>query len=555
MTQDSLLSLLPIFIVLSILCLAWIQARRHARHAPAVFSAPDGAPFPEYTGPLAFFRRHYNGDYSLPRSYWVNSFLVSLFAPLLGLTLLPWLGQNFPARYGALGFLVLTALGILAWCWATAGTWASAGKHVRRGGASGWAIVAKVVMVLGVLKTVGDVARLSPTFKETFQVAIGEQLGPVTKLELRADGKSLLMSGGINDGSAAQLEAALSANPGVSTVVLSSGGGWIREGEMLAEVIRKRGLNTYVEGYCASACTIAFLAGKERAAAPLARIGFHASRGVGSIALKATPAETSRLRAIYREAGLPETFITTALDTPSSTMWHPTRELLRSSGVVTRDSMGGETAAMSTATRTREGLAAELKKAELFALMAERYPKDFDVMLEAAWGQVRKGATDAAVMTAARQPLMNSLPRYLARGSDDALVAYQKLIQEEIEALRDRDVSACVEMAFPSGQPMKVVGNLPRELVVREVALITKVLRESGPGLNAKPDQQGAGRVAVRAASGMSKDEIAIFSNELVRNRSSPSQVCQVAIKFFEGLNAIPLAERGPALRLLYGAD
>ena len=38
---------------------------------------------PEYAGPLAFFKRHYNGDYSLGRSYWVNNTLVAWFAPLL----------------------------------------------------------------------------------------------------------------------------------------------------------------------------------------------------------------------------------------------------------------------------------------------------------------------------------------------------------------------------------------------------------------------------------------------------------------------------------------
>ena len=316
MGTESWLSFLPLLLVLLIVSVIWAKVRRDARNAPPIMVAPGGAPIPEYKGALAFFRRHYNGDYSLARSYWVNTFLVSLFAPVLGLMLLPWLSENFPARYGSAGFLFITGLGIVAWFWAVSGTWASANKHVQRGGKSGWVTAAKFMIVMGVLKTFGDVGNLMPALQEHMRVATGTQLGPSTKLEVRADGRSILLSGGINDGSAEQLEKALQMAPAVTTVVFSSEGGWIREGQMLAEVIRKRALNTYVEGYCASACTIAFLSGKERAAAPSAKIGFHASRSVGSMASNPSSAETAQLRAIYQSAGLPDTFIRQVADTP-----------------------------------------------------------------------------------------------------------------------------------------------------------------------------------------------------------------------------------------------
>ena len=67
-----------------------------------------------YSGPFAFFKRHFNGDYSLGRSYWINTFLISMIAPLLGILMLPWLGENFPARYSSAGVLLITALGIVA---------------------------------------------------------------------------------------------------------------------------------------------------------------------------------------------------------------------------------------------------------------------------------------------------------------------------------------------------------------------------------------------------------------------------------------------------------
>jgi hypothetical protein len=61
-----------------------------------------------YSGPLWFFRKHLNGDYSLGRSYWVHTVPIQLFTHLLAILLLPWLGKNFPARYGSAGLLLLT---------------------------------------------------------------------------------------------------------------------------------------------------------------------------------------------------------------------------------------------------------------------------------------------------------------------------------------------------------------------------------------------------------------------------------------------------------------
>lgn len=555
MGTESWLGFLPLVLVLLIAGLIWAKVRRDARNALPIPVAPGGAPIPEYTGPLAFFRRHYNGDYSLARSYWVNTFLVSQFAPVLGLMLLRWLSENFPARYGSAGFLFITSLGIAAWFWAVSGTWASANKHVQRGGNSGWATAAKFMIVMAVLKTFGDVGNLMPALQEHMRVATGAQLGPSTRLEVRADGRSILLAGGINDGSAEQLEKALQMAPAVTTVVFSSEGGWIREGQMLADVIRERGLSTYVEGYCASACTIAFLAGRERAAAPSAKIGFHASRSVGGMASRPSSEETAQLRAIYRSAGLPDVFIRQVADTPYEKMWYPSHAELLAAGVLTRKSMGGETAAMSTAVRSKEALVAGFKKIDMYALLAERSPQDFDRVIEAAWGKLQNGATDAEVTTAARAQLTAVLPRFLPLASDETLVAYQALMQEQLEALRERDVKACVEMAFPSGQPMNVVGNLPPELQKRELALMTKMLREADAARGIKPSQQAVERVAQRATVSMTQEQLLVFSDEAARRRSPHALTCNAAIAFFAGLNAIPAPERGRALRVLYAGN
>lgn len=508
-----------------------------------------------YRGPWGFFRRHYNGDYSLGRSYWVHLILIPGVVSVAGLGLGGWLSEDLPARYGSAAVLAMLALGIVIWFWAVVGTWASADKHVQRGGRAGWATAAKVMMVLGILRTLVDLVGLMPVLHEHLEVAMGSQLGPETRLELRADGRSILLSGGINDGSAGQLGRALDMAPAVTTVVLSSNGGWIREGKLLAAVIRRHGLDTYVEGSCDSACTIAFLAGLDRAAAPTARLGFHASRSVGSATVRPTAAETAELRTLYREAGLPEAFITRALDTSHADMWYPPHDTLFEAGVLSRRSLGGETAAMSTLVRSRDALVSGFLEQEMYRVLAERFPGDFDRLVEVAWTQMQQGATDAQVIAAARAELMEMLAPLMPLADDATLVAYQSLMQEQLEALRDRDVSACVEMAFPSGQPMGVISNLPSGLAAREMDLMTSMLREADPARRVIPSEEMIDRIALWATAEMTQDELDAFTDESAYASFPASLRCGAAIRFFAGINTIPLAERANAIRVLYAAD
>jgi creatinine amidohydrolase/Fe(II)-dependent formamide hydrolase-like protein len=309
-----------------------------------------------------------------------------------------------------------------------------------------------------------------------------------------------------------------------------------------------------VEGGCASACTIAFLAGKERAADPGSKIGFHASRGVGSTEAKPTPAETERLRGIYRTAGLPEAFIAQALDTPSATMWYPSTDQMLAARVLTRRSMGGETAALSTMMRTRESLAAEFKKTDVFAAIAERSPQEFDGMVDAAWKKIQAGATDVEVTTAARMQLSAMIPRYLPLASEETLVAYQKLMQQELEVLRDKDPTMCVELVFPSGKPVNFAGYLSKDLAAKDLQMTTQIMREADPARAVKPSKQAVERIAMQAAKHMTSQQITVFSEDTARMGQPARVVCDAAIAFIGGLNAIPAKERGKALRILYSS-
>lgn len=506
---------------------------------------------PTYSGPFAFFRKHFNGDYSLGRSYWINTFLLSIYAPLLGILMLPWLGKNFQARYGSAGVLLVTAFGVIAWVWAISGTWASANKHVSRGGKQFWANAAKVMIVLGMLRMFSDIVNVTGSLAEHWKIALGGQLGPEISLQIRADGKSILLMGGINDGTAEALSKALDIAPSVTTVVLQSNGGWVRQGNMIAKVITDRRLNTYVENECTSACTIAFLAGKERSAEPNARIGFHSFRAVGENNKADESSDLETARNAYSQAGLAPSFIAKVVGTSNDKVWYPSHDEMLAEGVLTRQSFGGETATIATSVPTREKLASEFKKIPAFDALSLKYPSEFDQIIDKAWEKVEARKSDAEVMAAGRAQIDQLITRLLPIASDASLADFVALMFDQAEALSRKSSTACVELIFPTGKPMNTAALMPPELAARELALMNELIRGSDPRHAEKSSKQDSDDVIMKVLASLSQDQIQMLGSQEMR-AASPPAACASVIAYLRALNTIPERDRARSLRIIY---
>src|SRR5262249_46937995 len=152
---------------------------------------------------------------------------------------------------------------------------------------------------------------------------------------------ALVLNGPLGSGSAAAVRQALEAAPEIRLLHLNSQGGRLFEGQAIAREVRARGLDTFVEGLCASACTLIFVAGADRGATVDARLGFHsASLGLGAME-DADPSGTEFMLEAYRAAGLSPEFLAHVKATPHSGIWYPTHEELLADHVVTRFSQGG----------------------------------------------------------------------------------------------------------------------------------------------------------------------------------------------------------------------
>ena len=292
--------------------------------------------FDARVGKRNYLRRHWAGHLSLPLSYWVNGVLLAAIIA----TAAEFVAVKLRSGGGSLRGIAILALcylvvGAVFWLWSSVGIWRSAYWHRRRGGAVGWAVGARVLIVLSVVATLyrsGDIALQAAELRD---LAAGrDSLGAIAQMRVSPDGRDLLVSGAIAAGSAERFAEVLAGAPGVEKVVLTSVGGRMLEAGRMADLIRARGLDTQVQDHCMSACTNLLLAGRDRFAAEDARIGFHQPSFPGASAdeLRDAIAET---RESYLAAGVDPLFAARAMAVPAQGMWFPSFNELETARVLT----------------------------------------------------------------------------------------------------------------------------------------------------------------------------------------------------------------------------
>jgi hypothetical protein len=296
---------------------------------------PDGSAAFALPPPLPrrrnYIVRHWRGELSLPVSYWVNGILGGLLVGIAIAALVYVTNRQGEAR--PLLWLVASSatwiLAALVTIWQAVGVWHSATRY-RQNGGKFWGRAAKSLMVfaLGRLAYTFVLAGL-PQLVGFYEIVAGDsRVGP-HEFHVLANGQTLEFSGGITFGVAQEFERFLDAMAGVRTVRLNSIGGRILEAQKMSDMIRSRNLSTLVAKDCLSACTIVFLAGKERMMLPTARLGFHQPNFRGWTAATRTAAiatEEARLQRL----GLSKAFAERANAATPDSMWFPdTDELLR----------------------------------------------------------------------------------------------------------------------------------------------------------------------------------------------------------------------------------
>lgn len=530
---------------------AWQQASKATRprtppQRPKVVRPTQGS----------YLRRHWRGELSLARSYWLNN--VVLATPLaLGLTgLMSWISVKgdslqVSAIVTLLGFPLLMALDV----WCIVGAWRAAAAYLREQGSLLWGWLARISLALGALQLLASVVfGLLPNLGEFWLMARGiDPLGQA-KFSLSADGRSLRLDGVIGMGDGERLSALLASEAarGLRRVELSSPGGRVTEAERMAAALKRHGHESRAVGTCASACTLVFLAGNPRQLTPTGQLGFHrASTGTYNPVFEELA--NQHLASTYRDLGLPQSMIDTTLRTPSRSMWFvPRDELLRHALIAPSPQtlaipLPGDKATLADFDDA-------LRMHPVWEALERRTAGTIDAVAKRMWAARSAGATDEDVQAAALQPLAQQMPALL-NGTDVALRRrYVQLVAEQLKALRmppqPRTRPACRDLL--DGR-LGARQQLPLALQVRETQWLEDAANGAPPRWLPKPPSAIEIEVLDRSVGSHALGMLArLWANAPDAPGTAVGAPCEPVIATLDRLQAQPPARRELAERLLF---
>ncbi|WNJ88941.1 hypothetical protein [Bosea sp. 685] len=506
-----------------------------------------------------FILRHWRGENSLAWSYWGVAVVGNVLGlgAIIGVRLLFSTDKGFDP--GPIFWVLVTSWSIVlvVLLWQVVGTWRSATRHAARRTAANlgtrWATAAKIMLVLGVIRTVaeftqGGLLQLAETYDMAFR---GDPRMPAYSLRVMRNGTEIEVSGGFKFGLTADFERVVSASPRIRVVHLTSTGGRIGEAEKLNKAISRRSLLTYVPTHCESACTLAFAAGRERWLHRSGKLGFHGPAFPGM-----TPADlevaTSAWKAQFKAAGFAQSFVDRALAVPSAEMWYPTVPELSFAQAITDVADGSEFAASgypagATAEKLAEGLA---KYVPAYAAMQARLPQDFQRIAGTYYDGYMNGMSETELIAAFRGQLIPILQANKARADDAVLIEFARVTLDQYVVLGQKNPSLCYRYAAGVGSPANISDVVPQALIQRELALGERAITTAAPRPPIDPQILEAlmSRVQAALAKRFTAETLGIFQLSSVPP-AQHADYCNIAVALYQEIVALPPPEAALILR------
>jgi hypothetical protein len=498
--------------------------------------------------------RHWRGDLSLPVSYWINFVIVSavgvgLIEGLSASGLFVPLSATGTGIYILARFLLITLISI----WSVVGVVRSAGHHTERGGKRGWAQVAQVLACIGLIRFTLLLIAQSPIVVQAFTLASGHDTTPASQLRVLNRATEVEIEGGLSFGTANSLKTILDAAPTIKLVQLNNAGGWITEGERMAQLIKYHHLATYTSRECDSACLLVFLAGTDRFIGARARLGFHQA-SVAGITGEVAAGGNRAFRAAMTERGVPEDFIKHALSTPASSIWYPTLEELKQAHLITAvvdETRFGQTGIDGWQDPVK--LERDILAVPLFAALAKAEPQSYEQFKNSYIADIQAGIPQQEAAAKLHSLLRTKIiPTYLRYGFDAPLVTYWRTQIEEMRELRVRDPKSCLQFMHLSANRPNISQLISPEAEKADLDALVQLLN-SGKGESTSVSkaavQPAFYKVALRAEQEMAGSLELIFKGTITT--ATPAQSCDAMVTFYQAVLSLPTQEAGPLLKYL----
>jgi hypothetical protein len=482
-----------------------------------------------------FFKKYWNGEYSLAFSYWVVGLI---FSAMVMFSISYW--TDFIDTHGnsltySAWAIVFYAVGILIYqVWFTVGAWRSATRYnVESIKTPIWGNVAKFAIVISCFQCFALFSNtVYPSIKASYVFLLGGDEFKEVALEIIDEGKTLKINGIFGNNSFNKIQKYLNENESVKRLYLNSNGGRLKEVTLITSLIKVKKLDTYVEDNCLSFCTVVFLAGEKRFATPTSKIGFHAPvlRGAEEFMSKELNQQSKDL---YDTFNLPHDFVEKIFATPNTEMWYPSFQYLVEIGVVNKISTGGESTIVSKGFgKSKSEIKEYLSKVDLFKKIDNKFPNFLEDMAVAALPLIEQNKSDAEVFNAIRLIAHGYLAKAVANSNTEIRIKYLSYVYEQAKAISKLGSDICFKYMQSQLDITKV---LPIEFVKKELDIFDEALESKFelPRGYSKNKYESLMQVV---GSKLTSQELNALQNPDVKNGLSN---CSAGVNFYKEINML----------------
>lgn len=504
----------------------------------------------------SYVRRHWRGELSLARSYWINMVLVSVILQWLAVGLGNGIDITQYAVTFALSFVMLW-LGLAAiTIWQLVGLWRAAVNHIAQTHRAFWARMVQFSVAIGALQSVFVFATIGgPQVNEFIKIALRTDPADRYTLRLLRQNTELEVSGGIGFGLTDEVKQYLDEHPDIQVIHLNSIGGRIAEARKLRDLIASRKLITYSSQGCLSACVTAFLGGVVRVLYKDARLGFHQFSFPG-ISAREVEAEIETEKRAMVAAGIDHAFVEKAFASPPDDMWKPSPyELLQARAIhYTSDGLEFAMSEVTAWTDPRK-LESALLEVPLYQTLKTYDPQAFSQLVLQIQQSVRAGDSKAELISRARARLSGVVERHLPYAADDVVVDFTKVIIQEMQYLQQINPELCYAFLFSDRIPgMDVAQYLTEELRHADLAVMSRVIETAARNPQSIPIESQIARSRDLALDRLMQRygaDAAILA-KLDDPHVDKSKVCTISAALYQEVLKLPKKESAKLLRFLF---
>jgi len=283
-----------------------------------------------------YFTQHWQGEYSLTISYWINYLVVgAILLYLLNVYPDELLTSDIHDLYI---YITVYCIALTVVTWQVVGVWRSANNHIQKTKRKFWAHTVQVLMILGLIGNSFMVQELLPGLNK-FTSILSRDID-IEKYTIRVldNQKEVEITGGIKFGLTKELRKILYNFPTIKVIHLNSYGGRVVEARLLKKFIEKKGLVTSTNKGCLSACTIAFMGGSSRFIYGERKLGFHRyglADNQTDFNEQIVVESFKEDRALFLQKGASNNFLMKVYKTSPSDVWFPGNDILFSNHIIT----------------------------------------------------------------------------------------------------------------------------------------------------------------------------------------------------------------------------